>query len=139
MPDPDAPLSGLSDSVFVAELNRRYGGIPAEVMQDAEMMALLLPSLRADIVLLGKLRGCLTMCIKVPLSVFGGTDDSRVPRAHLEAWRRVATGEFHLRMFVGDHFYINPRRTEVLAEVSATLAPMLQSAAGLARSPEAVE
>src|SRR5207253_3000662 len=45
VPDPDAPISGLSDAAFVTELSRRYGGIPAEVMQDEELMSLLLPSL----------------------------------------------------------------------------------------------
>jgi len=139
IPDPDAPISGLSDAAFVAELNRRYGGIPAEVMQDEELMSLLLPSLRADIGALENYVAAPQMRISVPLSVFGGGDDLRVRLAHLEAWRQVATDEFRLRIFVGDHFYINPRRAEVLAEVSATLAPMLQSAVRLARSPEAVE
>jgi len=138
IPDPDAPLSKLSDAAFVVELNRRYGGIPAEVMRDAEMMSLLLPSLRADIGALENYVAAPQMRLSVPLSVFGGSDDSRVPRAHLEAWRQVAAGEFRMRLFTGDHFYINPRRAEVLAEVSATLAPMLHSAARLARSPEAV-
>lgn len=138
LPDPDPPLCGLSDFAFVTELNRRYGGIPAEVIQDAEMMALLLPSLRADIDALENYGVAPEARIAVPLSVFGGTEDSRVPRAHLEAWRQVATGEFRMRLFAGDHFYINPRRMEVLAEVSATLAPMLQSAV-LTRSAEAVE
>jgi surfactin synthase thioesterase subunit len=31
-------------------------------------------------------------------------------------------------MFPGDHFYINPCRAEVLAEVQATLAPWLSAA-----------
>jgi medium-chain acyl-[acyl-carrier-protein] hydrolase len=129
IPDPDPPLGALPDAEFLAELNRRYGGIPAEVMRDKEMMSLLLPSLRADISALENHRSTPQTRIAVPLSVFGGSSDSRVPRAHLEAWRHVASGGFRLRLFAGDHFYINPRRAELLAEVSATLAPMLGSAA----------
>ncbi len=127
VPDPDPPLGGLSDDAFVAEINRRYGGIPAEVVRDAEMLSLLLPSLRADMAALENHAPTHSTRIPVPLSVFGGTHDTRVPRAHLEAWREVAARGFRLRMFAGDHFYINPRRAEVLAEVSATLAPLLRS------------
>ena len=127
LPDPDAPLSGLSDSEFVAEINRRYGGIPAEIVRDTEMMSLLLPSLRADIQALENHVPARPTRITVPLSVFGGTLDARVPRTHLEAWRPAAAGGFRLRVFAGDHFYINPRRAEVLAEIATTLAPMLQS------------
>ena len=126
--DPDTPLSGLPDAAFVAEIQRRYGGIPAEVMQDAEMMALLLPSLRADMTALETHAPTRPTRIPVPLSVFGGTLDRRVPPAHLEAWRDTAAAGLRLRMFPGDHFYINPCRAEVLAEVQATLAPWLSAA-----------
>jgi surfactin synthase thioesterase subunit len=126
--DPDTPLSGLSDAAFIAEIQRRYGGIPAEVMQDAEMMALLLPSLRADMSALENHVPTRPTPIPVPLSVFGGTLDQRVPRAHLEAWRGSAAAGFRLRMFPGDHFYINPRRADVLAEVQAVLASALNEA-----------
>jgi surfactin synthase thioesterase subunit len=127
-PDPDTPLGGLSDTEFVTEINRRYGGIPHEVMQDAEMMALLLPSLRADIAALENHVPARPTRITVPLSVFGGTLDLRVPRPHLEAWRAAAAPRFKLRMFPGDHFYINTCRAELLAEIAATLAPVLSTA-----------
>jgi len=41
--DPDPSLSHLPDDDFARELNLRYGGIPAEIMADRELMALLLP------------------------------------------------------------------------------------------------
>jgi medium-chain acyl-[acyl-carrier-protein] hydrolase len=121
LPDPDAPISGLRDSEFVAELQRRYNGIPAEVLRDREMMQLLLPTLRADMQALETYRPSGSMRIECPLSVFGGSRDPRTPRAHLEAWREVARGELRLRLFEGDHFYLAPRRVEVLAEVAAAL------------------
>jgi medium-chain acyl-[acyl-carrier-protein] hydrolase len=128
VPDPDTPLARLPDAAFLTEIQRRYGGIPAEVMQDTEMMALLLPSLRADISALENHAPARPTRIPVPLSVFGGTHDQRVPRVHLEAWREAAGPQFRLRMFPGDHFYINMCRTELLAEISATLAVLLRPA-----------
>jgi medium-chain acyl-[acyl-carrier-protein] hydrolase len=127
LPDPDPPLAALPDAAFLAELNRRYGGIPAEVMQDAEMMALLLPCLRADIAALESYAPASTARIPVPVSAFGGTEDSRVSPAHIEAWRTAAAGEFRVRMFPGNHFFITPRRTELLAQIGSTLAPLLDS------------
>jgi surfactin synthase thioesterase subunit len=126
-PDPDTPLAGLSDADFVSEINKRYGGIPDEILQDAEMMELLLPSLRADIAALENHVPLRPTRIALPLSVFGGTHDKRVPPAHLQAWRSAAAGEFRVRLFEGDHFYITPRRVEVLADIAATLAPFLRS------------
>jgi medium-chain acyl-[acyl-carrier-protein] hydrolase len=123
LPDPDSPLSGLDDDRFVAEINRRYGGIPPEVAQDREILELLLPCLRSDIEALESHRANIAPQIACPLAVFGGTEDRRATRAELEAWSTFATGPFRVRMFSGDHFYINPCRAEVLADVAATLLP----------------
>ena len=137
--DPDPLLADLSDADFIAEINRRYGGIPAEVLRDEEMMALVLPGLRADVRALESYRSLPAARIGCPLSVFGGTEDSRASAAQLEAWRELANAGFRMRTFPGDHFYINPRRADVLADISATLAPMLRSEPASARSREAAE
>jgi surfactin synthase thioesterase subunit len=134
LPDPYPPVSHLPDHELVEELNRRYGGIPAEVLQHAELMALLLPSLRADLSALETFAVLPGTALNVPLTVLGGTEDARTPLEHLEAWRDETTGAFRLRMFPGDHFYLNARRDELLAELSATLAPLLRTA----RSREAL-
>src|SRR5690606_26825600 len=124
--DPDPPLSDLSDADFVVEIQRRYGGIPAEVLRDNEMMALLLPALRADVLALETYRPRNDLRVPCPLSVFGGSRDPRVPRAHLEAWAEFTDADFRLRLFDGDHFYIAPRRAELLAEIVNTLRPWLR-------------
>lgn len=121
--DPDSPLTGLVDDDFVAEINRRYGGIPPEVVRDREVLELLLPCLRSDIEALETHQPGVAPRIACPLTVFGGTEDRRATRAELEAWSAFANGAFRLRMFSGDHFYINPCRAEVLADVAATLLP----------------
>lgn len=128
IPDPDPPLAHLPDALFVAELNRRYGGIPAEVMQDGELLALLLPGLRADLVALESFGPVQGPQLTMPVSVFGGADDARTPRAHLDAWQSEAAGAVRVRLFPGDHFYLNPQRAAVLKDVSTTLAPMLARA-----------
>jgi medium-chain acyl-[acyl-carrier-protein] hydrolase len=127
MPDRDPPLTGLQDAEFVAEINRRYGGIPEEVLRDQEVLELLLPCLRCDIEALESHRPTVDRLIPCPLTVFGGTEDRRATRAELDAWSATAAGAFRVRMFPGDHFYINTRRADVLADVAATLAPLLNA------------
>ncbi len=119
--DPDPPLAGLPDEEFVREINRRFGGIPDEILADREILGLLLPCLRADITALETHQPTQFARTQCPLTVYGGTQDSRAPRAHLEAWRDRAGSSFRLKVFEGDHFYLNPRRAELLADLSATL------------------
>lgn len=127
-PNPDPLLHTLPDDAFVAQINQRYGGIPAELLEHADLMELLLPCLRADIAALEKHKPSARPPLPVPLSVFGGTEDRLTPREHLDGWRGETTGAFRVRVFPGGHFYLEARRDELLADLSATLAPMLAAA-----------
>lgn len=128
MPGMESPLHGLPDAEFVAEINRRYGGVPAGVMEHAELVALLLPSLRADMKAIETHRPMPRPPLPCPISVFAGSSDRLAPRDHLEAWRAETVSTFRVRVFPGDHFYLNVCRDEVLADLTATLAPMIAAA-----------
>jgi len=129
IPDPDPPLHPLSDADFIAEINRRYGGIPPEVLAEPDLMALLLPTLRADLLALETYDPPAAAPLPCPVSAFGGADDPRTPRTHLEAWRDETRGAFRSRVFPGGHFYLEARRDEVLADLVATLSPVLEAPA----------
>ncbi|MEO8152060.1 MAG: alpha/beta fold hydrolase [Rhizobacter sp.] len=118
-------LHALPDAEFVSAINQRYGGIPAEVAAHADLLALLLPSLRADIQALETHHPPIREPMGCPISVFGGGDDRLTPRTHLDAWRSETSAAFRVRVFPGDHFYLAPRMNEVLADLSATVAPLL--------------
>ena len=51
LPDPEAPIRHLPDREFIAEVHRRYDGIPEDILRDDKMMALLLtvPALRDNL------------------------------------------------------------------------------------------
>ncbi len=125
MPDLAPPLHPLPDPEFVAEINRRYGGIHPEILENQDVLALLLPGLRADITALETHRPPPGLPLSCPIAAFGGADDPLTPRAHLEAWQRETTEAFQLCLFPGSHFYIEPQRVAVLAQLSAKLAPLL--------------
>ncbi len=118
----EPPLHLLPDGAFVAEIQRRYGGIPPEVMRHADVMALLLPALRADITALETHLPPSRPPLPCPISAFGGAEDRLTPRPHLEAWRGETSSTFRLRVFPGGHFYLNECRADLLADVAVTLA-----------------
>lgn len=128
MPDLAPPMHELRDAEFVAEINRRYRGIHPEILNNPDILALFLPTLRADITALETYRPNAGPTLDCPITAFGGAQDSLVPRNHLEAWADQSDGPFRVRMFPGGHFYMDSQRDALLADLSATLAPMLQGA-----------
>lgn len=122
MPDPMSPLGELPDAEFVTEIGRRYGGIRPELLQHPDVMALLMPALRADIRALD--RHCPAhprTALPCPITAMGGDADAVTPAEHLEAWRPLTTARFASRLYPGDHFYLEPRRTDVLADLMAAV------------------
>jgi medium-chain acyl-[acyl-carrier-protein] hydrolase len=127
MLDSEANLHTLADKEFINEIERRYGGVPSELLDSADLLKLLVPVLRADIAALETFRPSKGAALPCPISAFGGAEDPRVPRNHLEAWRDQTDGAFRVRVFPGGHFYLNRESASLLEDIAATLAPMLHS------------
>ncbi len=126
MPATESNLHALPDDEFVKEVDRRYGGVPDELRQSTELLALLLPALRADLAALETFQPSKGDALPCPISAFGGAQDPVIPRDHLEAWRDQTDGPFRVRVFPGGHFYMDSQRDALLADLSATLAPVLR-------------
>lgn len=114
------PIYNLPEPEFKREL-RRLNGMPAELFDEPEIMELLLPLLRADVTL-SQTYGCEARpSLTCPLTVYGGLLDTQDDRAGLEAWREHTSGAFNLRMFDGDHFFINTAQRELLGALESAL------------------
>jgi medium-chain acyl-[acyl-carrier-protein] hydrolase len=100
------PMRLMSDRDFLATIERLYGDLPSAIRSDPDMLDLFLRMLRADFDLLESYRYVPEEPLEVPIHVFGGMDDAHVHQSHLEAWRIHTAGQFSLRMYVGDHFFI---------------------------------
>ncbi len=118
-PDPDDYYK-LSDPDFKERL-REMNGTPAEVLEHPELMELVLPLLRADFELNDTYEPAGHPPLGCPLTVFGGLEDGEVTREELEAWRAVTTGPFQLRMFAGDHFFLNQHQSAFRCAVAEDL------------------
>ncbi|HZP49277.1 MAG TPA: thioesterase domain-containing protein [Vicinamibacterales bacterium] len=131
LPNPHPPLRHLADAEFVDELCRRYGGIPQAVLDNPELLALMLPCLRADFVAFETYQFTDDVPLACGISAFGGREDARVREAELDAWRDRTSGAFALKMFDGNHFYLQNRRDDLLTAIAAGI--QLLGAAASAR------
>lgn len=126
-PDPDPDIHALPEEEFKQEL-RGLNGTPEEVLAHPELMELLIPVLRADFAVCETYEHASQEPLQVPVSAFGGIGDHKVSREDLEGWQRYTKGEFRLRMFQGDHFYLSgPARGDLLRSVARELAGHLDA------------
>jgi len=120
IPDPDEPLHRVSNSELLNRVER-WEGIPEALIAHTDLLELMLPTLRADLTLCETYRYVEESPLDCPCSVFGGKDDTKVPRAFLEAWRYQTRGEFKLHIFPGGHFYLHACRNELLSAIEGEL------------------
>lgn len=106
LPDARLPLHKLPDALFVQEVQRRYGGIPKAILDDAEMLQLFLPMLRADLQMLETYVYQPQPPLQCAVSAYGAYQDSGVTEVHLRAWEDQTTGAFEHQLFPGDHFFV---------------------------------
>ena len=109
-----SPLAHLPDKRLLDAVQRRYGGIPPEIAREPEWVSMILPALRADIAIDESYRYADEPPFDCPVTVFGGSKDSTLPRTALEAWRIHAAQRFTVREFPGDHFFLRSGQSHQL-------------------------
>jgi medium-chain acyl-[acyl-carrier-protein] hydrolase len=120
LPSRHRPIHTLPAGEFLDEL-RRLNGTPSQVLENLELMQIMLPVLRADFSVYESYVYATEPPLKCFISGFGGLQDDRVSRTDLEAWRDQTSDSFSLRMFPGDHFYLNSTRPLLLQLLSQEL------------------
>ena len=115
--DPAIRRAHLPDDELLQAV-RDLNGSPAEVLDNRELMAFLLPIIRADFALSEAIRAERdARMLTCPIHVFGSKDDVEVPVASLAEWQVVAHGDFSQTLLPGDHFSCT---TPVKSKRSAT-------------------
>jgi medium-chain acyl-[acyl-carrier-protein] hydrolase len=125
LPVPKPYISTLPEDNLLEEL-RRLNGTPKEVLEQAELMQLMIPILRADFAVDESYTYLPDSPLDCPISAFGGLQDPIVRREELAAWAEQTQASFTLRMLPGDHFFLNTMQSLLLA----LLAHELQQIAG---------
>nr|WP_273545107.1 alpha/beta fold hydrolase [Heliomarina baculiformis] len=120
-PSPVSPMSHMSDDDFVSEINTRYGGIPEQILNEPDILAMLLPALRADIRSLELIEGQRVVDIPAPITTFGGLSDSIISADLIDYWQDWTSYGYRRMMFEGDHFFLDNQREALLDEIAETL------------------
>lgn len=98
-----------------------FGGMPAQIIAETELLRTVEPVLRADFELIETWRESGDAIIEIPVLCWAGSADPAASVPDVGHWRRNAGGEFSLRVFDGDHFFIHRSEPTVLHILSDEL------------------
>jgi len=115
------PRADLEDDALLVELEG-LGATPPGVLADRELLDLLLPIIRADLVLAETYRASATQPIDVPVTAFAGKEDTDVPVVDVGEWRRFTRKEFRLQEMEGNHMFLETARARLHASMRLVLA-----------------
>jgi medium-chain acyl-[acyl-carrier-protein] hydrolase len=96
-------------------------GTPAEVLENPELMDILLPLLRADFAVSENYTFKPESPLKIPISAFGGVEDTHITREEFHMWNEETSGPFALHMIQGDHFFLNTAYSTIIETVEREL------------------
>lgn len=120
LPDSDLPIHQLPDPLLIREL-QCFGGTPESVLENAELMDMFLPVLRADLAIDETYEYKPEPPLDCSISAFGGLKDSKVSPESLDGWRDQTCAAFDSKMFAGGHFFLKREADALLDTLAAEL------------------
>lgn len=134
VPDHRRPVHTLPEDEFLAEVSR-LGGTPSEVLRQRDLLRHFLPPLRADHEVNETYRpvpppGPALTC---PVFAFTGDADPLADPHAVARWREVTSGDFRLRVFPGDHFYLKGAPDDLMSALRAAMGSVHQGSSVLRR------
>ncbi|WP_330305205.1 MULTISPECIES: alpha/beta fold hydrolase [unclassified Streptomyces] len=113
-------VSLRSDAGIIDEL-RQLDGTSAELLDDPEIQAMILPALRADYTALETYRHRPGPPLRCPVSAYVGDADPQAGALDAERWADLTSGTFRQRTFAGGHFFVDSARQRVAAALAEDL------------------
>lgn len=117
LPDTSEPIHSLPEHEFVTQI-KSMNGTPDEILDDPELRDLLIPILRADFSVCETYSYRSNTPLNCSICACGGLGDPYIDREGLKAWRNHTQKEFSLRLFPGNHFYLNDDRIYLLQAIA---------------------
>ncbi len=121
LPPTRPPIAHLPDLDLLEQVQDRYGSIPIQVMQDADLRSLVLRPLRADLAALEAYSPCPDPPIDCSITAIGAYNDRMVSQASLREWRQYTRGGFDCHMVRGEHIFLESQRVRLLEIISSAL------------------
>ncbi len=120
VPADEPPLHGLPDREFLAAVGGRYDALPPALLAEPELVALMLPVLRADFRCAETYAFTPRPPLAVPLTILRGADDRWVPAASAAGWAAHTTQAVAEHVLPGGHFYLEGALPQVARFVAGT-------------------
>lgn len=108
------------DDAILRDL-RLLGGTTAMALEDPELIAMVMPALRADYRAVETYRHVPGQRLQCPVTALIGDNDPRTSEEEGKAWADHTDGLFELKVLPGDHFYLNEQTATVAALVAERL------------------
>lgn len=116
----DEKLHTLDDPGLLAVLAEN-GGTHQSVLDDPELRALFLPTIRNDYRLTESYRYTPRPPLACPITVLTGDADQAVTPEEAAAWREQTSAAFDCRVYTGGHFYLEEHAQEITDLLRARL------------------
>nr|ATY46606.1 type II thioesterase [Micromonospora sp. HK160111] len=116
----DEQVHRRDDAGVLAEL-AVLNGTDFSIMDDPDVIAMIMPALRADYRAIETYRHDPGRRLRCPVTALVGDDDPRTSRDEAADWARHTDGPFTLEVLPGGHFYLVDRIADVVDVVSSTL------------------
>ncbi|WNZ54121.1 alpha/beta fold hydrolase [Microbulbifer sp. MKSA007] len=96
----------LSDESLCQQLIE-LGGTSPELLEIPELRALLLPAIRQDYRLIETSKMSSDQLLDCPITAMLGRDDPELSTDEARGWQQWTNGEFQLKEYAGNHFYLS--------------------------------
>lgn len=110
--DKKEPLHQLEDHLFWPKM-QTLGGISDAVLASPELKQLVSPILRADLAMNYHYQFKQNPPLAIAITALAGSHDNHASVAQVAAWQQLTTQDFKLHQYDGDHFFINPFRSQI--------------------------
>lgn len=117
-------IAAMSDADFINEL-RLLDGTPAALLDNAELMQLMLPTIKADFMLLDDWYGALAPVpqaeLALPIYAMSGRRDAHCSREDIEGWQAHTLATLETLEYNGGHFFLQTQEAKLVADIRTRL------------------
>lgn len=114
----DERVHERTDEGLLAEL-RRLSGTDGSLLGDPDMVAMILPALRADYRAAETYRHSPGETLRCPVTALVGDDDPKVTVEEARDWAAHTSGPFDLKVLPGGHFFLQDHQPLILDLITA--------------------